>query len=176
MADEWLDLPSAAARLSISVDTLRRKLRNGSITGRKAETSSGWRWEVLVRDGTAVGSEHPAVDIPLGSEPPAVGTGVSIGVDTTSPAVGTALDPAATDRLIDLVKEQQQTIMELAGRVGFYQAQVQAMQERIALLTAPIAPPAPEDDAGGADLPPAPEPPPASPRRPWWRRLLGDFY
>jgi hypothetical protein len=41
------------------------------------------------------------------------------------------------DKLIGLVREQQQTIMELAGQVGFLQGQLGAAQEEIKLLQAP---------------------------------------
>ena len=50
------------------------------------------------------------------------------------------LDAGGLDSLVALVRDQQQTIIELSGRCGWLQAQLHAAHERIALLEAPKEP------------------------------------
>jgi hypothetical protein len=69
-------------------------------------------------------------------------------------------------RMIDLVERQQQTIMELSGRVGFYQAQVEQLREQLA-LEAPKAGPVDAEPTAAAEAAAAPA------TRPWWRRWFG---
>ncbi len=69
---------------------------------------------------------------------------------------------ALSDRLQDsmaLVERLQRENVELAGRVGFLQAQVLVRDQRILALSAP------------AD--PVVEQAPERPQAPWWKRLLG---
>jgi hypothetical protein len=78
-----------------------------------------------------------------------------------------------------VIERQQQTIMELAGRLGFYQARVQSLEEEVKMLSAPAEN---ETRVTFTDQPPAgtpqPTPEPASapvraserpPSRPWWQ-------
>ena len=75
----------------------------------------------------------------------------------------------ALTRCHDLIEKQQQQLIELAGRVGFYQARIQELERRVLELEAPKEAPAEmsnhptlrENVAGaGSERPP---------RRPWWR-------
>ncbi len=71
--------------------------------------------------------------------------------------------------LVSLVKEQQQQLLELAGRVGFYQARIQELERRILELEAPKETsaeisnhPTPTENAADSDSEKLPS-------RPWWR-------
>ncbi len=66
-------------------------------------------------------------------------------------------DPAAP-ALVALVEKLHKENVELAGRIGYYQAKVQQYEERILLLEAP------KDST--PELTPAPE------RLPWYKRLF----
>jgi uncharacterized coiled-coil protein SlyX len=72
------------------------------------------------------------------------------------------LDSAVTS-LVALVKEQQTTIMELSGRLGFLQAELQQRDEQLKALMAP------QDSLATAayaeEVPDAPQPG-------RWRRVL----
>jgi hypothetical protein len=85
--------------------------------------------------------------------------------------------------LVELVARQEQTILELAGRVGWLQAELQQRDARLAALEAPreeqeasqhqtffdaqAQPPAVSAEPADQVAPP-PDPAP----RPWWQRLL----
>ena len=69
--------------------------------------------------------------------------------------------------LAALVDKLTQQNLELAGRLGFYQAQLQQAQEQIKALQAPKEPIAPPPPAGAIFRPLPADP--APPRRPWWR-------
>ena len=65
--------------------------------------------------------------------------------------------------------ERDRTIMELSGRLGFLQSELQQRDETIRALSAPKE----EPDSSTTvvqSLPAAPPPPP--PRQPWYQRLL----
>jgi hypothetical protein len=77
-----------------------------------------------------------------------------------------------------VIERQQQTIMELSGRLGFYQARVQSLEEEVKLLSAPAACQIDKVEDQAPDNPTQPTPEPASapvrasqgpPSRPWWR-------
>lgn len=66
--------------------------------------------------------------------------------------------------LVTLVDKLTQQNLELAGRVGFYQARVQQLEETVRALSAPAAPneaPAAQEPMVAVETMPTP--------RPWWR-------
>ena len=130
-ANGWLTLAEAARRVGCSIDTVRRRLKRGELESRQVAARHGLAWQVRLSGLQTVGGD-PAQ--------PAQSPGVA--------------------ELVRLVGDQQQTILELSGRCGFLQAQVQQLR---AALEAPKAAemaqePTPDHEA-------APEPV----TRPWWR-------
>ena len=59
-------------------------------------------------------------------------------------------------------ERQQQTIMELSGRVGFCQAQVEQFREQLALE-------APKPEPIAVEPTPEPEAAPEGEAKPWWK-------
>jgi hypothetical protein len=64
---------------------------------------------------------------------------------------------------VGYLEQKDQRLLELAGQVGYLQAELAAAREQIRLLTGPVD----ESTAEEAARPPA-----AAARRPWWRRLF----
>jgi excisionase family DNA binding protein len=149
---EGLTLAEAAARLGVSVDTVRRRIKRGELGARQVQTKFGPMWEVLL--GAA----------PEGLPPP--GNGVHGSAPRGSSNLpGAAPAPAlGVTELVALVERQQQTIMELSGRVGFYQAQVEQLREQLA-LEAPKAEPVDVEPTAAAEAVSEPA------TRRWWRRV-----
>lgn len=69
--------------------------------------------------------------------------------------------------LAALVDKLAQQNLEMAGRLGYLQAQLAARDEQIRALQAPKEPIAPPPPAGVIFRPLTGEPDP--PRRPWWK-------
>jgi excisionase family DNA binding protein len=135
-AAEWLTLAEAASRLDVSIYTVRRQVKRGELQAEQVATPHGRAWRVRL---TTLPGELPTVSS-----------------EVKQPAQG--VDAAD---LLRLVEKLQQQNLELAGRVGYFQAENAQLRERLALM-----PPA------------APEPVPAAEAvsepatRRWWRRAL----
>lgn len=139
----YLSARQAAEALSVSDKTIRQWIAGGRL---RAERRGGV-WRILQADLAPL-----AADLAARADPePAPAPPSPLHPRGESPA---AAAPAPVDLapLAQLIASQQQTITELAGRVGFYQARLQDLEARLLL-----APP-----------PPDPAPPTATPRR-WWR-------
>ena len=140
---EWAGLGDASQRLGIPLDTLRRKAKRGDVTARRVPTPQGHRWEVWLADDQA----------------------------PTEPASSRLADPPASQELAGLVavldrvthenRELAGQNLQLAGRVGWLEAELQAARARIAMLEAPPRT-APSSHADTCAM--------ASTRLPWWRR------
>lgn len=160
-----MPIADAAKALGITTDAIRKRLAVGSMRGRRQDGTRFWL--IWLAD-----AEAPAVD------PDAAAPDVTPEELQETPTI---LQPGASGMVeaLALLREQQETIRQLAGQVGFLQAVRQSLEERVRLLEAPQdAPEAPQDapDEPPAPEPPAapPEPPPAAPEPPraWWRRAL----
>lgn len=139
---EWLTLRGAAARLNLSEKTLRRRVKAGAVQARQVSTQHGQAWEVWV-DG---------------------------GQPTLSTVDGQGTQPVSTPELLEalrLVRDQQQIIIEMSGRLGYLQAELGQARERILALEAPKVEPMPIEPTPAVAGPPAPV------VRPWWRRWIG---
>jgi hypothetical protein len=199
--DGSLSVSEAAAHFSVSERTIRRRIKDGSLTASKLPTTQGYEWRVYL-DGASdqidsVSTRHPVnldgsnVHLPGTSSPHA---------EQVDPIIARALD------LIERMHEDQTEELErlrranqqLAGQLGFLQSELQQRDRQIALLTAPKEEPEPTDvtpqeaptqaDTGPdwqaiaqaleervKRLEEPPIEPDASaapePVRPWWRRL-----
>src|SRR5437879_2971301 len=56
VAAEWLPIQVAALRLNLSVDAVRRRLKNGQLRGRRTQGVRGTRWEVQLGDPVSSGA------------------------------------------------------------------------------------------------------------------------
>ena len=158
LSDSGLSLTDAAAQLGISERTVIRRIKDGTITGKKIGEGRGGVWRVCL-DGQ---SDRPAAAVSDSQ------TRASDSLSDSQPA------PPEVLRLLELLEDERreraalvQRNEQLAGQVGFLQARVQEQERTIARLMAPQderpAVPAPQD---------APAPAPGK-RAPWWKRVLG---
>jgi len=157
--DAEVDLREAATRLGISERTVRRRLHRGELEGRQVPTPQGPAWRIR-----------------LDTLPPLTHGHDGVRAD--------GADLAAALRIIGeqqtQLREQAQQLLQLAGQVGYVQAQLQQRDEQLKALTAPTeastAAHAPESAQEGHqtasvagvvsdDL----ATPAAAPRKAWWR-------
>ena len=125
---EWLTLAEASARIGISADTLRRRIKCGELEHRIEPTAHGPAYHVSLGVRQAVDSEprQPAQ-----------------GVDTVE--------------LLHLAERQQTMIKELSGRLGFLQSELQQRDEQPKALQPPREEPMPREPVAEitpADEPP----------------------
>lgn len=106
-----MSIPQAAAHLGVSVKTVRRKLAAGQIKGEKRPTPQGYEWVIHL-------------DQPSGNP-------------------GALPPPPVDGLLLRLLEEEraerlrlQRENFELAGRLGYFQAQLEHSREKILLLEA----------------------------------------
>ncbi len=133
-----LTAKQAAVVAGVSERTVRRWLRSGQV--RAVKKAGAYR---IHREALA------AIVGQNGHEP------ADTGADTTVTAAAASELSAGVAELTRLVREQQATILELAGRVGYYQAENAQFRERLALM-------APEPTST-AEATPTPA------TRRWWR-------
>ena len=126
----------AARRLGITTDGVRKRLKRGQLRGGKTEDG---RWFVVFE-----AESTPVLDAEsdLDNEP-----------DPSSMIVDRLLDKLdERDRRIEALERER---FELAGRLGYFQAQIEEARERIRMLEAPKE----TAKVEGAK------------RRSWWQRL-----
>ena len=144
MSQDDLYVPTAvAAELAgVSVRTVRRWAKAGHVPAK----SGPHRLLVdacAVRRQAAIAGHGDTLARTAGDTDPALasdGLGIPARVPD-DPATVTGTDPA----LVALIERQQQTILELSGRCGYYQSEIRHLKERIALLEVPK--PDPSDPA-----------------------------
>ncbi len=149
MAGERVPIREAAARLGVSADTIRRRLKRGELAGQKERTPQGFTW---------------LVEVPFTIEPPprpdASPESPAAPADP-GPDEGTV--PAAEVRRLEQLVDVLQTELE-ARRREVEQLHIVLSQQARALALPP-----PQETAA-----PAPEPPTHPPRQDrssWWQRL-----
>lgn len=135
--------------MHVSLNTLRRRVKEGEVTARKIPRKQGYRYEVLMPGTSVAGAEVPG-QVPTG----AGGTSQVPGEQVPPPAAPELLEAL---RLVDRLTREN---YELAGRVGFLQGQLESAKERLLLLEAPKAVENTTLDEK------APE---SAPQRSWWR-------
>ena len=139
VAETGLSLAAAASRLGISERTLRDRIKAGKVRAIKVIGANGVAAYRVFLDAPPLVS---GVEFPLVEESPRLAEGFLPSVSGNPPLVD--LGP-----LIALLEKVQRENLELAGRVGFYQAenlqfqtQLQVAQARILELEAPKEAPA----------------------------------
>ncbi len=159
--DGSLSVSEAAAHFSVSERTIRRRIKDGSLTASKLPTTQGYEWRVHL-DGASDQIDGVSTRQPVNVD----GSNVHVTGNSSTqadPTIARALE------LIERIHEDQTEELErlrrdnqqLAGQVGFLQAKLQEAEKTISLLMAP------KDE-------PEPEPTAEPDRRPWWRRLLSN--
>ncbi len=163
----WLTLAEAAAEFNISVDTLRRKIKRGTIPARQVQTRFGPTWQVCLTlpwadaggnaDGSAEGGGHPAEGSGQGGA-----------------------EGRATLELVALVRQLHGDLVQKAEAAAMWQArammldaELQSARGELRALQAPQEQPQPAQDAPQSP-PAASQPMNASAtrggaRRAWWR-------
>ncbi len=129
----FLTIPEYAIRTGQSKKTVRRKIQQGLLHAVLADGPYGPEYRIRC-DG------QPPSPKPT-TEPTHEARTQTLPMDTDPTH---AVSGPSLDGLIALVREQQHTIMELSGRLGFYQAKLQDAEEEIQMLRAPAQPPASE--------------------------------
>lgn len=130
----WLTLQQAAEALALSVPQVRRRVQSGKLRGRREPFENGWRWLVDVHN-------IPTVEV---ADSPLFGNdNLNGAVTSTFPEPnGKASDstapppPQAWQDMVQLLDRLTRENRDLAGQVGYLQAQVQAREE-IRALAAP---------------------------------------
>jgi len=67
MATTWvsvgnMNIPEAAAQLGVSPDTIRRRIRQGTLMAEKVKTPQGYRWEVDISNAPVAPMQTPRQD------------------------------------------------------------------------------------------------------------------
>jgi hypothetical protein len=154
--DHTLTIEEAAAALGLCITAVRRRIRAGQLAAVKVDGAHGPEYRVSVGDG---------------------GHGQAATV-ATAPSRGNGhgghADNPGLDSLVALVRDLtadnrrlQDERAELYGRLGFYQAKVAELEQRL-LLAAPAPTSVTEDKPAEA----SPTPPQPLHQRRWWRFWL----
>jgi hypothetical protein len=153
-----LSIREAAHHFGLGETTIRRRIQHGELQAFKQQTVHGVEWRVVI--------------------PAEVGGGVSAtggGVSATGGEVsttGTSNDHVAL-ALVEENRRLQDQALQLAGRIGWLEAQLQQANEHIKLLTDTQHAPG-QLQPGLPEAEPSPQPSEQLPKQaPWWKRLLG---
>jgi excisionase family DNA binding protein len=175
-------IAEAAAVLGISEHAVRRRIKAGELAAARVERPQGYAYLVTLRANGHHPSGGDGGDLAPGGatwQPARNGHQVAPGrgrrerqVAPESAGLLRALELVASrdtalaerdGRIADLERER----FELAGRLGYFQAELEHARATIKALEAPKEPIAPPPPAGAIFRPPPAEADP--PRRPWWR-------
>lgn len=167
----WLRAAEAAELLGVSEKTVRRKAKAGQLPARQVSTGHGPAWEVWVsgaepRPGTgrAQTDTRPAVD--------------RSAVDMAGQVAGHGDAPLL--EALQLINKLTEENRNLAGQLGYVQAQLQQRDEQLKALTAPKVDPeegtphqtrveGQQGTVAGEVVSDDPKRPQTAPRKAWWR-------
>ena len=163
-----LTVQQAAVGAGVSERTVRRWIKEGRLAADKVPTAQGYEWRVQV-PGAGCPTPGPArrVDGGTAVRVPGAASGAAL------PVAGRVEPPAgeALVRALALVERLQRENLELAGRVGFLQGQLQETQTQLLALAPPGAAPVAPAPLAVAEAPASGGPSPGRWRRLW--RALG---
>lgn len=57
-----MNIPEAAAHLGVSRDTIRRRIKQGTLKSEKVKTAQGYRWEIDIDIASATPMQMPTQD------------------------------------------------------------------------------------------------------------------
>jgi excisionase family DNA binding protein len=149
----YLSARRAAKQLGVSDRTVRLWIESGKLPAERGEY--GYRIAVEQLEG-------------LRGRGPYSGAKISAAADSEPENISAPADRDRFAELVGLVERQQQTILELSGRCGFYQAQVEQLRETVKALEAPKMVPELSLEGSGHSEPAIECSEPVS----WWRRLF----
>jgi len=150
-AAEGLTLAEAAARLGVSTDTVRRRIKRGDVSARQEQTKFGPAWVVLLGTAPVPSNGAHGSASPPGSSAPSVAPAPTAGMS----------------ELVNLVDKLQHEKAELAAQNGFLQARLQLLQDQ--LERAQLALEAPKPEPVTVEPTPELEAAPEGEAKPWWK-------
>ena len=166
-----VSIQEAAQHFSVAPATIRRWIKSGKLAAYQHDLPQGFEWRVQLPDHGVQLLDHN-VEVPDHTPPiqvEQVSAPTNLHVQLLDHDQVTADDQVTTDmtmlKALEMVDRLQQQNMQLAGQVGYLQAQLQDAHEQIRVLV----------DTQHAQEPPATDPKPKATQQhtPWWRRLLG---
>jgi excisionase family DNA binding protein len=165
-----VSVAEAAQALGVGEKTIRRRIQRGELPAVRMERPQGHEWRVMLDPVTTRTNGRANGVVQRGDQ---VVDQMDRDRVENADQVTTALRLAetladqlahereqATARLAERdrrIADLEQERFQLAGQLGFYQAQLETAREQIKLLEAPKTPSGPE------------VPPPQAPRRAWWQ-------
>ena len=153
-----VDLATAAAHLGVTVDTLRRRIKQGQLRARSIRVAGRRTYIVSLDDLTA---PPPVI------EPVIAPTAVTEGAQSFEPTT-VEPDPAVL-ALQDHVQDLRAEVMRLVVQLEASRAEVAARSAEVAARSADVGRLVEALAALTTTALPKPEPE----RRPWWRALIG---
>jgi hypothetical protein len=171
---ETVTIATAAERLGISQDTVRRRIHRGELRAQQAPTPQGFVWQVELGES---GPDAP----PVAPDPPPAAHEPEPPPTPAQPVEDASAGPPAEvrrlEQLVDVLQEElRRRNDELAARtreIGELHVLLQQVQRALpAAPQAAYAPPTHEDEAPGqtathGESSPK-QAPPQPPGRPWW--------
>lgn len=120
-----LPVDQAAVTLGLSVATVKRRLKRGTLRGEQESTPSGFKWVVLVDDDATAGATADGVAATAGGVAAAT-------ADPTGGVAGTALLSQRAEEMArysaELLRPYVATIERQAEEIGALKAQLEAAQ------------------------------------------------
>jgi len=165
---EGLTIQQAAGVAGVSERTVRRWIKEGRLAAEKVPTAQGYEWRVQVPGGWCP-SSRPARRVAGETNVRVPGT-----MPIAAPPVAGPVESSAGEglvRALALVERLQRENLELAGRVGFLQGQLQETQAQLLALAPPAAAPVAPAPLAVAEPLASGRPSPGRWRRLW--RVLG---
>jgi hypothetical protein len=172
---ETVTIATAAERLGISQDTVRRRIHRGELRAQQAPTPQGFVWQVELCDQDAV-TLPAASDAPPSPPVPEPEPAVTQTPPVLDPTAGPPAEVRRLEQLVDVLQEElRRRNDELAARtreIGELHVLLQQAQRALPPVQDAYATPTQDDEAPGqpaghGDASPR-QAPPQSPRRPWW--------
>ncbi len=138
--DRSLSISEAAARLELSERTIRRRIKDGSLQAFQRPTSRGYEWRILLE--AEPGQELVNVDRndrQTESKDRQAPVNIDTGAEPAEPPAAKLGLLKALDMVEVLQRENtrlQEENKQLYGQAAFFQARLQAAEERILMLEA----------------------------------------
>lgn len=116
----WLSVEDVSERLGISVRAVQKRLKKGSLRGRKEKTATGEKWLIDGNELDASQDANRVLDAPLVRE---------------QDANRHELDASNIVVSDNLIRELQAKLEAATYRIGYLEAQLESEREQVKLLT-----------------------------------------